>query len=118
MRFKITKVYSDPAGDSRFMDIEIPLADAGNIGFMSESILAQEVIFREVAATYNWDFHTAPQRQFVILLDGAIEIETSLGDKRQFGTGEILLLEDTEGKGHKTRNLQAAKRKSVFITLP
>jgi redox-sensitive bicupin YhaK (pirin superfamily) len=52
------------------------------------------------------------------LLDGEIEIETSLGHKRIFKAGEILLVEDTNGKGHKTRNIQPIKRRSVFITLP
>jgi len=51
------------------------------------------------------------------LLDGSIEIETSLGIKRTFRAGEILLMEDTHGKGHKTRNLLPEKRKSVFIVL-
>jgi hypothetical protein len=52
------------------------------------------------------------------LLDGEIEIETSLGEKRIFKGGNILLVEDTTGRGHKTRNLQPFKRKSIFITLP
>ena len=51
-------------------------------------------------------------------MHGEIEIETSLGDKRIFKAGEVLLVEDTTGKGHKTRNLQALKRKSIFVTLP
>src|SRR5688572_25768529 len=115
--FKIVKIFSDSNGDSHFEDISIPLIEAGDIGSLSEAIPAKEVIFREVEPTYDYDFHTAPQRQFIILLDGAIEIETSLGEKRTFQAGEVLLMEDTEGKGHKTRNLQPIKRKSIFITL-
>ncbi|MEX2600079.1 MAG: hypothetical protein WD355_00445 [Balneolaceae bacterium] len=113
-----TRIYSDEQGETRFEDISIPLKDMGTIGSLSESVPAKEVIFREVPADYDYDFHTAPQRQYILLLDGEIEIETSLGEKRQFSTGDILLVEDTEGKGHKTRNLIPAKRRSVFITLP
>lgn len=116
--FKITRLYSDNNGESRFEDITIPLKDSGEIGLLSEMIPTGGIIFREVLPTYDYDFHNAPQRQYIILLDGEIEIETSLGDKRVFGAGEILLVEDTEGKGHKTRNLQPIKRKSIFITLP
>jgi mannose-6-phosphate isomerase-like protein (cupin superfamily) len=115
---KITRVYSDPNGESRFEDVEIELHEKGEIGALSEPTASNEVIFREVNPDYDYDFHTAPQRQFIILLDGEIEIETSLGEKRKFGAGEILLMEDTAGKGHKTRNLQPIRRKSVFITLP
>lgn len=115
--FKITRVYTDNQGDSRFEDQQISLEDTGEIGNLSELIPTKGVIFREVLPTYDFDFHNAPQRQYIVLLDGEIEIETSLGDKRQFKGGDILLMEDTEGKGHKTRNLQPIRRKSIFIPL-
>jgi hypothetical protein len=116
--FSITRVYSDAAGDTHFQDVIVPLAEAGNIGRLSTAIPAKAVIFREVEPTYDWNFHTAPEKQYIILLDGEIEIETSLGDKRIFKAGQVLLMEDTTGKGHKTRNVQPVKRKSIFITLP
>ena len=116
--FRITRLYSDENGESRFEDIEIPLEELGEIGALSEGIPAGEIIFREVAPTYDYNFHNAPKRQYIVLLDGEIEIETSLGEKRTFGPGEVLLAEDTQGKGHKTRNLQPIRRRSVFITLP
>jgi hypothetical protein len=115
--FSITRVYTDEAGDSCFEDIERPLDSEGEIGFLSEPEVAEHIIFRKVVPTYDYDFHTAPDRQYLILLDGEIEIETSLGEKRRFGAGEILLLEDTTGKGHKARNLKPATRSSVFVTL-
>ena len=116
--FTVTRIYSDSNGDSHFEEVSIPLEEAGTIGRLSAEIPANGVVFREVAPTYYWDFHTAPQKQYIILLDGEIEIETSLGEKRTFKAGEVLLVEDTTGKGHKTRNLQPIKRKSIFITLP
>ena len=115
--FQVTKVYSDSNGDSHFEDIEIDLKKSGRIGWLSDKLPANGVVFREVEPTYNWDFHNAPEKQYIILLDGEIEIETSLGEKRIFGPGEILLVEDTVGKGHKTRNIHPVKRRSVFITL-
>ena len=116
--FSITRVYSDSNGDTRFEDISIPLQDAGEIGKLSAAIPVTSIIFREVEPTYDYTFHNAPQKQYLILIDGAIEIETPLGEKRSFKAGDVLLLEDTEGKGHRTRNLQPIKRKSIFITLP
>ena len=116
--FPVTRVYSDRNGDTRFEDISIPLEDGGEIGKLSEKIPATSVIFREVEPTYDYNFHNAPQKQYLILIDGAIEIETTLGEKRQFNAGDVLLLEDTEGKGHKTKNLQPIRRRSIFITIP
>jgi hypothetical protein len=116
--FPITRVYSDSNGESHFENIQIPLQEAGSIGRLSEVLPANGIVFREVDPSYDWNFHTAPQKQFIVLLNGAIEIETSLGEKRTFKAGEILLVEDTTGKGHKTRNLLPIKRRSIFITLP
>ena len=114
---KITRIYSDNNGESHFEDIEIPLKDDGEIGFLSDKIPVKELIFRTVKPDYDYDFHNAPQKQYIILLDGEIEIETSLGEKRTFKGGDILLMEDTHGKGHKTRNVQHIERRSVFITV-
>jgi hypothetical protein len=116
--FRVTRLYSDQHGDSHFEDLEIPLDEAGMIGSMSVEVPASGIIFREVDATYDWDFHNTPRRQFLILLDGKIEIETSLGERRTFGAGDVLKLEDVTGKGHRTKNVEQAVRKSVFITLP
>lgn len=116
--FTVTRVFSDNNGDSHFETQEIPLKEAGEIGLLSDALPVKNLIFREVIPSYDYDFHTAPQRQYIILLDGEIEIETSLGDKRTFGAGDILLVEDTTGKGHKTRNLLPIRRKSLFISLP
>ncbi|HEX8547371.1 MAG TPA: hypothetical protein VF691_10450 [Cytophagaceae bacterium] len=115
--FEVVKIYSDADGHSHFEDVSIPLKEAGQIGLLSDRWPAEDVIFRIVEPTYDYDFHTAPQKQFIILLDGEIEIETSLGEKRIFKGGEVLLMEDTEGHGHRTRNLTAARRKSIFIKI-
>jgi hypothetical protein len=116
--FTIFRIYSDAQGESHFEDVTIPLKESGIVGKLSEAIETKTVIFREVDSTYDWDFHPAPQRQYIVLLDGEIEIETSLHEKRTFKGGDILLVEDTTGKGHKTKNLKPLKRKSIFITLP
>lgn len=115
--FPVTRVYSDEKGESRFEDILIPMNDAGEIGFLSDELPAKGIIFREVKPSYDYNFHNAPQKQYLILIDGVIEIETSFGEKRTFKAGDVLLLEDTSGKGHRTKNVVEAKRRSVFVTL-
>ena len=116
MEFNITRVYSDANGDSRFEDVKILLNAAGPIGYLSERFEVENMVLRKVSPSYDYDFHTAPAKQFIILLNGKIEIETSLGDKRIFSAGDILQMEDITGKGHKTKNLEAIERRSVFIT--
>lgn len=114
---KITRIFSDEKGESHFEDLDIPLIDQGEIGYLSENFEVKKLQFRKVSADYNYDFHHAPQKQFIVLLDGGVEIQTSLGEIRQFQTSEILMVEDTAGKGHKTRNLEKKERTSLFIHL-
>ncbi|HZH74334.1 MAG TPA: hypothetical protein VFD91_17720 [Mariniphaga sp.] len=114
---RYTRIYSDEQGESHFADVEVQLSHQGKLGSLSEKFPVKSVQFRENPAEYDWDFHNAPDKQFVILLDGAIEITTSLGEKRTFRSGDILLVEDTTGKGHKTSNIEKEVRKSLFIQL-
>jgi len=49
------------------------------------------------------DWHPAPRRQFVIILQGQLEIGLGDGSKHVFGPGDARLVEDTTGQGHTTR---------------
>jgi len=49
------------------------------------------------------DWHPAPQRQFIFILSGQLEIGFEDGSKRVFGPGDARLVEDTTGKGHTTQ---------------
>lgn len=113
----ITRISTDGAGRSTFDEIEIPLRDSGEIGRLSELYPAGGVIFRETAPDYDYDWHPAPRRQLIVLLDGAIEIEAGTGEKRKFSGGDILLVEDTTGRGHRTRTIDGRLRRSLFIPL-
>jgi hypothetical protein len=114
---KITRVYADEKGESHFADIDIELADAGTIGHLSKPMKATSVVFRTTDASYNYDWHVAPRRQFVVLLDTPIEMEVSDGTRRRFEGGEVLLMEDTTGKGHRTWHAEPRERRTLFITL-
>jgi hypothetical protein len=112
---RYTRLYADEQGESHFEDISVPLKNEGTLGYLSENFEVKWLRFRVNEAGYDWDYHNAPARQFIILLDGGIEITTSRGEARTFSGGDILLVEDTYGKGHKTRNIKKQIRKSVFI---
>lgn len=114
---KITRVYADSAGESHFEELDIPLNDSGPIGRLSERHPVKNIIFRENDADYDYDWHCAPQRQYIVLLDGEIEIENSSGEKRRFRGGDILLVEDISGRGHRTRVVNNKPRRSLFVTL-
>ena len=114
---RVTRITTDANGESRFEDGEVSLRDSGEIGRLSEPVAARSVIFRENAPDYDYDWHRAPERQFIVLLDGEIEIEVGSGETRRFSGGDILLVEDTTGRGHRTRTVDGSRRRSLFIPL-
>jgi len=114
---RVVRLYTGPDKKSHFEDIQIPLKDAGKVGFISELYKATGVVFRETTGDYNYDFHTAPRRQYVVNLEGEVEIEVGDGTRRILRAGDILLAEDTTGQGHISRAVAGKPRKSLFITL-
>ena len=112
---KITRLYTGSDGESHFKDMDIPLKDAGDIGKLSEPQKATGIIFRETSGDYDYDWHNAPQRQYIIMLDAGVEVEVGDGTKRIFNAGDILLVEDTTGHGHISRALVSARR--VFCSV-
>lgn len=64
----------------------------------SVSLLCQGLRFRETPGDYDFDFHTAPARQFIVSLDAAVDIEVSDGTRKVFQPGTVMLVEDTWGK--------------------
>ena len=115
---KVTRVYTGDDGESHFEDIEVPLADRGAFGSISELVSATGVVFRETGPDYDLDFHNAPRRQYVVNLKGGfVELEVGDGSKRRLGPGDILLAEDTTGRGHISRSVDGLPRTCLFITL-
>ena len=114
---RVTGISTGADGETHFRDIEIPLAEAGAIGRLSQTFPAAGVVFRETPADYDYDWHPAPRRQYIVLLDGEIEITVGDGETRRFRGGDVLLVEDTQGKGHRTRTVDGRVRRSVFIAL-
>jgi len=114
---KITRIYTGADNRSHFEDREISLKDGGHGGFMSELMKATGLVLGETAGSYNYDFHNAPRRQYVVTLEGEVEIEVGDGTKRLLRSGDILLAEDTTGQGHISRAVGGKPRKLLVITL-
>jgi hypothetical protein len=113
---KIVRLYTGTDNESHFEDIEVEL---NNIGHIQASALqpAQGVLFRRAPANHLSTYHPVPRRQYVITLCGQVEIETGDGTIRRFGPGDVMLAEDTTGRGHITRVVGGQPRHYVFIPL-
>lgn len=114
---KITRLWVDPKGETHFADVEIAYESENKGGKMSKRLPATGIIFRETAATYDYDWHNAPRKQYIINLDGAVQITVSDGETRTIGAGEVFLVEDVTGKGHISKAVNNKIRHSVFIPI-
>ncbi len=59
-----------------------------------------QLLFRHSLKHNSYDWHCAPQKQFIIYLSSQVKIEASGGESKIFKGGEILLANDLTGKGH------------------
>ena len=52
------------------------------------------------------DYHPAPNRRWLVILSGKMEIGLGDGSTHTFGPGDMRLIEDIDGHGHTTRYLE------------
>jgi mannose-6-phosphate isomerase-like protein (cupin superfamily) len=105
---KITRVYTDDSGESHFEDVDIEFV---NVNFappappLDISMMGSAVQYGILKAQPDWvgDWHPTPKRQVFFYLSGEIEAEVSDGEIRKFGPGDVTLVEDTKGKGHRSK---------------
>ncbi|HVN01021.1 MAG TPA: hypothetical protein VMT68_12485 [Caulobacteraceae bacterium] len=114
---RIHNLYADENGESHFRDIEVPWVQDLPGGKLSERRPATGVIFRETAGDYDLDWHPAPRRQYIVNLDAGVELTASDGERRVIGAGEVILVEDTTGKGHLSKAVSGQIRHSIFIAI-
>ena len=97
--------------------IEQYVKATGGSGKLSKRLPATGIIFREVPPTYDLDWHPAPRRQYIINLDAGVEITASDGQARKIGAGEVILVEDTTGKGHLSKAVEGKVRHCIFVPI-
>jgi hypothetical protein len=114
---RIHRLYVDQQGESHFEDVEIPYVESSRSGRVSARLPATGIIFREVPPDYDLDWHPAPRRQYIINLDAGVQITASDGESRCIGAGEVLLVEDTWGKGHLSKALDGKLRHCIFVAV-
>lgn len=105
---KYTRVYADANGQSHFEDVEVrlsPVDFAPPAPPLNLSTFTPATKFAFLSGPPGWsgDWHPTPRRQVFFYLSGEIEAQVSDGEVRRFGPGSVTLVEDTTGKGHRSR---------------
>jgi hypothetical protein len=114
---KYVRLYAGQDGETHFADVEIEAGSIPGRSGLGRSWPVSEAIFlasrEDSRALDTW--HNAPAVQFVVLLTGEAEYEASDGEVRRLGPGDVMLVEDTAGKGHKARHF--GDRTAIHIPL-
>jgi hypothetical protein len=113
---QVVRIYTGADGESHIEEMELPFEQMGH-ALRTATEVATGVQFSSLKPTQLVDFHTAPRRQYVITLQGQVEIGLGDGTKRIFNVGDIELCEDLSGRGHTTRSVGDVDRVSVQIPL-
>lgn len=119
--YKIIRIYADKDGVSHFgsKEITFELADfappAPPIS-VSRAMNVENVTFISSPVGWFGDWHPSPVRQIIICLAGELEVEVSDGEVRTLGPGSVVLVEDTEGKGHISRVV--GTERTFMVSIP
>ena len=106
----IIEIYTDAISNkSKFRECEINLGINHPLGQYSDNINVKDMMFRKFPAGLTFEMHVAPSKQYIIYLDGEVEVTTSSGQTRLFKAGDILLASDTTGMGHISKTIKPGK---------
>ena len=109
----IVRLYTGDDGQSHFEEVTLPDDEPQSVDLNASLGLT----FRRGPVGRFSDWHNAPRRQYVVTLEGQMEVGLGDGTVRRFGPGDALLAEDLTGKGHTTRTVGDQPRVSVIIPL-
>jgi hypothetical protein len=102
---KYIHLFADADGTTHFKDVEVTMKPADYAPpapplDLSSGQPAAGLVFIGVPPGWFGDFHPAPKRQWMIIVEGILEIGVSDGEKRTFEPGAVGFLEDAGSKGH------------------
>ena len=101
----VTRLYTAADGQSHAEDIEVAWRPAQLRAELdeSESVKVTAAQFLRWPRGFVWEGHPASKRQYVIIVSGHGEVDVVGGKPVRLAPGRVLLAEDVNGKGHRTR---------------
>jgi len=123
MKATYVRLFSDDLGESHFQDIQTNL-NATDFApgipnlFISNPLKASAASFFGAPSGWEADWHASSGRHLFAVLTGVWEVTASDGEVRTFSRGDVLLVEDTTGKGHASRVVSEEPSLALLVTLP
>ncbi|SAK80897.1 hypothetical protein AWB76_05472 [Caballeronia temeraria] len=108
------ELYTDADGHSAFRTLRVFEASAVLFNGVSVSLSppqpCESMLMHEFDADYFMDRHNPPSKQYVVVLEGELEISVKGGEvTRRFAQGAIFIAGDLQGSGHTTRAIRSGR---------
>ncbi len=103
---RIVKIQTGPDGVSTQRELEPEYRDykpETRRDTQRAMLVEPRVMLRRWRRGVVVDWHTAPEERSILILQGTIEIHTGDGQTMRYHPGDLLLAEDVDGDGHRTR---------------
>jgi hypothetical protein len=118
---KYARLYATPDGSSHFEDVEIELPEVDHVPSapplgLAEFSTARQCSFMQAAAGWQSDWHLSAARNLFAVISGEWEVIAADGTIRRFVSGDLLVVEDTTGKGHQSRVISDSLALVVELT--
>jgi quercetin dioxygenase-like cupin family protein len=109
-------------GQSHFSEAALDLDEAdyrppAPMMFVSHAFETAGLQFLRLPSGWAAETINPPKKQFLICLKGRLEVTASDGEKRSFGPGDRVLMEDVEGKGHRSAVMGADECLAAVIPI-
>jgi quercetin dioxygenase-like cupin family protein len=100
-------LHGDAAGETHLTPIELPVREsyAGTVRTLTDIPVTTMGMGRFIGRKPDVGVHNAPRRQFLVVLEGELEIATTLGQRERLRPGDVLLADDGGSKGHISRDV-------------
>jgi hypothetical protein len=105
---KYFRLHADRNGKSHFGQATLKMEEAdyrppAPLAFVSQSFSTDALQFVRLPPGWVADSIHPPKKQFLIGIQGELEVTAGDGEKHTFGPGDSVLMEDVEGEGHRSR---------------
>ena len=100
-------LFGDADGQTHLSQLEFPVKEtfAGTVRALNDVPVTTMGFGEFVGRKPDAGMHNAPRRQFLVVLKGVLELETSLGEHAHLRPGDVLLADDIGTKGHHSRDV-------------
>lgn len=117
------RIWASEDGESHIEDVILDFDESNFLPparpmLLTEQEPASGFFIARVPAGWDSDWHPAPVRELAVYLAGEGEIEATDGTVRPLEPGTILLVDDTTGRGQKSRVTGNEEMLVVIVTLP